>query len=361
VLFRENSAAARPKSKKASRLAKGGRERTAVGKLEDELAASRDYLQSIIQELEAANEELQSANEEILSSNEELQSTNEELDTAKEELQSTNEELNTVNDELQLRNQELGRANSDLTNLLGIVQIALVMVESDLRIRRLTPMAERLLNLLPTDVGRPITDIKPSFDCPDLENLIREVIDTVTPKEREVRDQQGRWLSLQIRPYKSVDNRIEGAVLAIYDVERAKSHELAAQAARNYAEAIVATIRESLIVLDENLRVKNVNRAFCDTFRVSPDETVGGLVYEIGNGQWDVPQLRTLLGDVLPKRTTIEGFEVEHEFPTIGRRTMRVNARRVQGTDGSPQLILLAIEDVTDDVKRESGARARAE
>src|SRR5262249_12607026 len=109
--------------------------------LEEELAASRTYLQSIIQELEAANEELQSANEEILSSNEGLQSTNEELDTAKEELQSTNEELNTVNDELHGRNDELSRANSDLMNILSSVQIAILIVSSDLRIRRFTPMA----------------------------------------------------------------------------------------------------------------------------------------------------------------------------------------------------------------------------
>ena len=139
--------------------------------LERELAASREYLQSIIQELEAANEELQSANEEILSSNEELQSTNEELDTAKEELQSTNEELNTLNEELHGRNEELSRVNSDLVNLLASVQIAIVIISSDLRIRRFTPMAEKVLNLIPGDLDRPIGHIKPNIDCPDLEQL----------------------------------------------------------------------------------------------------------------------------------------------------------------------------------------------
>src|SRR5262245_52837958 len=187
-------------------------------KLEEELAASRDYLQSIIQELEAANEELQSANEEILSSNEELQSTNEELDTAKEELQSTNEELNTVNEELQARNEELSRANSDLVNLLGSVEIAIVIVASDLRIRRFTPMAERVLNLIAADIGRPIGHIKPNIDCPELEQLIGDVIDRVTSREIEVRDRQGNWYSLRIRPYKNVDNRIDGAVLSLFDI-----------------------------------------------------------------------------------------------------------------------------------------------
>src|SRR5204863_504598 len=136
-------------------------------RLRDELSASREYLQSIILDLEAANEELQSANEEILSSNEELQSTNEELDTAKEELQSTNEELNTVNEELHARNDELARINSDLVNLLHGVQMAIVIVAGDLRIRRFTPMAEKILNLIPSDVGRPISQIKPNIHCPD--------------------------------------------------------------------------------------------------------------------------------------------------------------------------------------------------
>ncbi len=171
-----------------------------VSRLEQELAASRDYMQSMIQDLEAANEELQSANEEILSANEELQSTNEELDTAKEELQSTNEELNTVNEELQARNEELSRVNSDLLNLLGSVQIAIVIVTGDLRIRRFTPMAEKVLNLIPTDVGRPISDIKPNIDCPDLEQMILESIDSVSIKERECRDRSGRLYLLRMRP-----------------------------------------------------------------------------------------------------------------------------------------------------------------
>jgi len=218
VLFEKPSRHVVPAGKPA--LVKKGRparEELRVAHLQQEIAASREYLQSIIQDLEAANEELQSANEEILSSNEELQSTNEELDTAKEELQSTNEELNTVNDELHGRNEELMRVNSDLVNLLASVHIAIVMVALDLRIRRFTPMAEKVLNLIPTDVGRPISDIKPNIDCPELEQLIAESIDTVTIKEREVRDRAGNVYNLRIRPYKNVENRIDGAVLALFE------------------------------------------------------------------------------------------------------------------------------------------------
>src|SRR4029450_9371595 len=182
--------------------------------------ASREYLQPIIQELEAANEELQSANEEVLSANEELQSTNEELDTAKEELQSTNEELNTVNDELRGRNEELSRVNADLENLLASVQIAIVIVTRDLRIRRFTPMAERILNLIPSDLGRPIGQRKRNIDCGDLEARILAVLNEVTPQEREVRDAQGNRFSLRIRPYKDLENKIDGAVLALFELDR---------------------------------------------------------------------------------------------------------------------------------------------
>lgn len=211
--------AATGKGRGKNKSKSAGKEQNRVRELEKELGASREYLQSIIQDLEAANEELQSANEEILSANEELQSTNEELDTAKEELQSTNEELNTVNEELQSRNEELSHVNSDLINLLANVQVAIVMVSDDLRIRRFTPMAEQVLNLIPTDIGRPISDIKPNIDCDTLEAQISDAIETMSIKESECRDRNGRLYSLRIRPYKNVENRIDGAVIALFEVQ----------------------------------------------------------------------------------------------------------------------------------------------
>ena len=222
VLFGTARAQGAIKDAKSGRQEKKAPPKGRVGKLEEELAATREYLQSTIQEIEAANEELQSANEEILSSNEELQSTNEELDTAKEELQSTNEELNTVNDELQTRNEELTRVNADLLNLLASVQIAIVIVARDLRVRRFTPMAEKKFNLIPSDVGRPFSQISTTLQCPELAALITETIDTVTPAERTVQDNKGETYLLRIRPYKTPDNRIDGAVIALFDLEPAK-------------------------------------------------------------------------------------------------------------------------------------------
>src|SRR5262249_19131477 len=141
----------------------GWSERSEMGRLRRELATTKDYLQAVIEQHEATNEEVKSANEEILSSNEELQSTNEEPETAKEELQSSNEELTTVNEEMQNRNAELTLLNNDLTNVLSSVSMPIVIVGSDLRIRRFTPAAEKPLNLIAGDIGRRITDIKPSL------------------------------------------------------------------------------------------------------------------------------------------------------------------------------------------------------
>ena len=222
VLFQSADEEVASKGRKSGKPDKKVPAKGRIGKLEEELAATREYLQSTIQEIEAANEELQSANEEILSSNEELQSTNEELDTAKEELQSTNEELNTVNDELQARNEELTRVNADLLNLLASVQIAIVIVARDLRIRRFTPMAEKKFNLIPSDIGRPFSQISTTLQCPELPALIAETIETVSPVERTVQDTNGETYLLRIRPYKTPDSRIDGAVIALFDFDAAK-------------------------------------------------------------------------------------------------------------------------------------------
>ncbi|HEY4639987.1 MAG TPA: CheR family methyltransferase, partial [Thermoanaerobaculia bacterium] len=184
-------------------------------RLKRELEATRDYLQSIIEEQEAMNEELRSANEEIQSSNEELQSTNEELETAKEELQSSNEELMTLNEELEHRNDELARVNNDLLNLLASVDLPIVMLDSSLRIRRFNPSAQRTLNLIPSDAGRSIRDLSLTLDVQDLDALIAGVIDTLEVRELRVQDREGRPFLLRIRPYKTADNKIDGAVLVM--------------------------------------------------------------------------------------------------------------------------------------------------
>ena len=279
---------------------KGGKETSKTVQLERELAAAKKYLQSVIEEQEATNEELRAANEEILSSNEEFQSVNEELETSSEELQSTNEELTTLNDELHNRNSELGQMNNDMINLLGSANLPIVMLTEDLRIRRFTQKAERILNLIPTDVGRSITDIKLGINLPDLESQVLEVISTVAAKEMEITDRKNRWYSLQIRPYRTTDNKIEGAVLVFIDIDELKKSAEKIKESLDYVEAIVETVREPLLILDKDLKVKTANRSFYTTFQAKPEETENRFIYDLGDRQWDIPELRKLLEEILP-------------------------------------------------------------
>jgi two-component system, chemotaxis family, CheB/CheR fusion protein len=352
VVFEEGALSATPETEspqpRASRAGRGKAKGKGAGnrgsrqmaELERELQLGREHMQSIIQDLEAANEELQSANEEILSSNEELQSTNEELDTAREELQSTNEEINTVNEELHARNEELIRANSDMSNLLASVQIAIVIVSNDMLIRRFTPMAERVLNLIPTDVGRPIGHIKPNIDCPDLEQRIIEVVESVAPFECQVRDPQGNWYALRIRPYKNLDNRIDGAVLALFDIDSSVRRASELEELRGLFDVILHMTHDPLVLLDDDLRVIRVNRAFNELSQVTAVDTQGTPFLEIADGLWDGPELRSFLEDRLRRASRTDTVMVQREIPGLGARTFRVSGRRLSGGTGQDVYVL---------------------
>ncbi len=316
--------------------------------LRRELEATRDQQQIASEQHDAANEELKSANEEILSSNEELQSTNEELETAKEELQSINEELTTVNDQLQTRNQELTLIGNDLTNLLTSASVPIVMLGSDLCIRRFTPRAGKVFKLLPGDVGRPIGDLNLGIEVAGLESLLEEVIATVQVTQREIRDREGHWHQLRLHPYRTGDNKIDGAVLVFLDIDAAKTSQLRLKAASEYTDAIVQTLREPLLILTDDLRIKSANQSFYQRYEVTPEETENQLIYELGSGQWDQPPLRKLLTEVLSTQTVFDDYEVEFAFPDIGRRVMLLNARRLLQEEDQSALILLALEDITD-------------
>ena len=316
--------------------------------LRQELEVTKDFLQSIVQEREAANEELRAANEEILSSNEELQSTNEELETAKEELQSVNEELVTVNDELRHRNVELGRLGDDLTNVLAGADVPIVLVDANLTIRRLTPRAAPLFALAAGDVGRPVGKVQPSFDITDLPEICAKVIDTASVTEREVRDRDGGWWRLTVRPYRTAEHRIAGAVIALADITALREQIDAAMLAQEYSEGIVNTVRSPLLVLDADLRVKSASAAFFESFSVTPSETIGRLIAELGDRQWDVPALRRRLHDVVAQNAALEDFEVRAEFEGLGLRTMLLNARQIYWRNQPTGTVLLAIEDVTE-------------
>ena len=260
-----------------------------MARVNQELQRLREQLHTLIDEHETTLEEFKSANAEILSANEELQSTNEELETTKEELQSSNEELSTLNEELQNSNAELTLSNNDQLNLMTNVNLPVVMVGNDLRIRRFTPPAEKLLNLLPGDVGRRLGEIRTKIEPDDLEQAARTTIESAVFQEREVRVKDGPWYLLRVRPYKTWEDKIEGAVLSFQDIDSLKR---TLDQTRTFAGALIENARESTLVLDEGLRVTLANPAFYRAFQVSPEQTAGRVIYELGNHQWDIPKLR---------------------------------------------------------------------
>lgn len=341
-------------------------------RLRQELAAYKMHLETVTQEYEAANEELRALNEELQSSNEEMQSINEEMETAKEELQSTNEELTTVNDELQSRNEETMQLNNDLSNVLRGVEIPIVLLGSELQIRRFNDAAARLLNLIPTDAGRPLSDIRTNIDIPDLESMVIDSINTLAVREKEVQDAGGRWYSLTIRPYKTVDNRIDGVLMTLADINYIKRSLLRVEGAYDYANAIVETVREPLLVLAPDLRVMTANKSFYENFLVVPEETENRFIYDLADGRWNISALRNLLEKILPENKVFSDLEIELELPNIGRRVMVLNARKIYleepyfrttlNMQGHfDRLILLAIEDITERKQTEETLRTSSE
>jgi len=320
-----------------------------IDNLQKELAETKEYLQTVIEDQESANEEVKTANEEILSNNEELQSTNEELETAKEELQSSNEELVTTNEELRNRNVEVSLLNNDLINLLSSINMPVVMMGTDLVIRRITPQAEKSLNIISSDVGKPISKIKLNVDIPDFEKIILDVIESLNPKIFEIKDREGNWYSVYIRPYRTLDNKIDGAVAIFVDITERKKAQQIIEEACVCAENIIERIREPLVVLNADLKVISANSSFLQTFKITPEETKGQFIYNLGNGQWNIPKLRQLLEEILPENNTFDDYEITHNFETIGKKTMLFNARRLANV----QMILITIEDITEHKKAE--------
>jgi two-component system CheB/CheR fusion protein len=346
VSFQEVELPAKGKDSRAKRPVRPAQSKR-LEELEQELAYTKENLQATIEELQASNEELKSANEELQSANEELQSTNEELETSKEELQSVNEELLTVNSELQVKIEQFTRMQNDMKNLLDNTYIATIFLDENLAIKNFTREAAKVFRLVASDAGRPLGDIKSNIEGEDLLDDAQAVLDSLVPREKEVQTTGHARYLVRAMPYRTLENVIEGVVLTLTDITGLKKAEEEVRKARDYAENIVDTIRESLIVLDGDLKVVSASRSFYHNFRVTPQKTEGCYLYDLGNRQWDIPRLRELLETVLPQSTSFENMEVEHDFLTIGRRKMLLNARRIPGKTGETQLILLAMEDVT--------------
>jgi two-component system, chemotaxis family, CheB/CheR fusion protein len=328
--------------------------------LQDELIAVRGELQNTIEHLETTNEELKASNEEATSMNEELQSTNEELETSKEEMQSFNEELHTVNSQLQHKVHELEDSTNDLNNLLTGTETVTLFIDANLCIKWFTPSTRELFNLMLSDVGRPISHFARKFDDENLLADAEKVLQKLVVVEAEVLSSAGRWYLRRMLPYRTLDNRIAGVVITFIDVTERKQDRDASDEARIYAQAIVETIRQPLLVLDDTQHVVSVNTAFEILFKVSEAECQGELISELEDGEWDIPKLRLLLDEVLSKDQHFNDVEVEHEFRDVGHRCLLINGRKLTREGARTGLILLAIEDITER-KRTDASLTRSE
>ena len=221
VVFEDKTPVKAPDEKKTGAV-KVKKQDSALQRLEHELQSTKEYLHATIEELETSNEELKSTNEELQSVNEELQSTNEELETSKEELQSTNEELATVNSELQNKVDEFSKANNDLNNLLAATEIASIFLGTDLCIKRYTPAAARIISLIQSDIGRPLSDLKTSFPDVDFSGQAGNVLRNLNTVEIEILSKDLIWYAMKVMPYRTTENVIDGVVITLVDIDKAK-------------------------------------------------------------------------------------------------------------------------------------------
>jgi two-component system CheB/CheR fusion protein len=298
-----------------------------IVRLERELQATREHLQATVEEVEASNEELKSANE---------------------ELQSTNEELNTLNSELQKSLDNVSQLSDDLNNLLASTEIATIFLDNRLHIRRFTPFATRIFNLIETDIGRSVGDITSKISRLDLLKTASKVLNTLDRENLEIQDDAGGWFFVRVIPYRTIDNVIDGVVINIIDITEVKRIQMLAEDARTYAESVVETIREPLLILDSDFRVVSGNRATFETFGIPRQETEGVGIFEVANGQWNIPELRELLEKILPEKSSFQNFRIEQDLPPSGRRVLLLSGRRIDRKGAKPHLILLTMQDITN-------------
>jgi two-component system, chemotaxis family, CheB/CheR fusion protein len=323
-------------------------EASRVAQLEQELDDSRKQLEGTIRELEESNQELSAMNEEALSINEEFQSTNEELETSREELQSLNEELTTTNTQLHETLERQRRTNDDLQNILNSSDTATLFLDGHFDIRFFTPSAATLFNLIPSDVGRPLADLANPFPMVDLIADAGAVLANLATIGREVRNASGTWYWYRTSPYRIQDNHIEGVVIAIGDISGMKAAEQEIRAARAYAEAIINTIHEPLIVLDNEMRIISASRSFFRFVDASPQDTIGRLLPDSDAHHLDSPVLRAFLERVKAGDGSAESCETDIEVPKLGRRTIAVVAEQIREEGDDTRRVLVTFNDITE-------------
>ena len=347
VVFEDQPTPRRVRLGKATFGAELSRDAVVAG-LEKELQYTKQRLQSTIEEMESTVEEMKSTNEELQSANEELQSTNEEAMTNKEEMQSLNEELMTLNMQYLSKTEELSLAANDMKNLLDATEIATIFLDNDMIIKRFTPRVSRIVSLLPSDVGRPITHFASTLRHDNLAQDVKQVLDRLVSTESNIQTSSGEWYAMRILPYRTLDNYISGAVMTFTDITGLKNLEAKLQESSRLAETVVETVREPLLVLDFQLRVLAVSQSFAELFGLNVAVAKGRPLAELDSGTWQQPALRERIEAILQSPgTSFDDFRFEATFPTVGTRQLRMYGRSIAGDQATSTKLLLGVRDMT--------------
>lgn len=336
-----------PNPSKEKKLRPTGKWAKRVIELEKALKETNEALHIAIEEHHASIEELQSTNEE-------LQSNNEEIETSKEELQSLNEELVTVNSELQSRIEQLSSANDDMKNLLDSNEIATLFLDKNLCVKRFTPEVTQLINLLPSDIGRPVSHLTLNLKYEKLIDDVLDVLQNLNPKSIDTQNKDGQWYNVRIAPYRTIVGDIDGVVVNFLNIdaqkktsERLRALNVTVKDALQFANAVINTIRESLLVLDTNFKVVSANRSFYQMFQITATEVEGQSIFNLCDQHWNIPQLKKLLTKIISEDDFFEDFAIEQTFPHIGRKKMLLKARKIVSDENEQPLILLTMEEVS--------------
>ncbi|MBC2727062.1 CheR family methyltransferase [Desulfosporosinus sp.] len=317
---------------------------TRIDELENELKSTKVQLFRTIEEIELSYMETAAANEELHSANEELQSSNEEMETSREEMQSLYEEVVTVNNELQTKLNELAHSNDDMTNLLNSTEIAFIFLDSNLNIMRYTPLVPRLINIIPSDVGRPLAHLVTKLRKTDIVREAQRILETYGHIEKEVETIEGVWYLMRLTPYRTSENMVAGVVVSFVNISKLKALNLLnteLRDRRDYAFSIIEAIGFPLLVLDGDFKVITANFDFYRVFQVTPLETEGTLLSQLSKGRWNTRELEEKITTIITEGISSQSFLLDYEFPGDGNKKIYLDAYRINSKKPSADLILV--------------------
>ncbi|WP_324677995.1 CheR family methyltransferase [Hymenobacter sp. GOD-10R] len=317
-----------------------------VAALDKELQYTKNRLQMTIEEMESSLEELKSTNEELQSANEELQSTNEEAMTNKEELQSLNEELLTLNAQYESKTEELAQAANDMRNLLDSTEIAIIFLDNNMIMKRFTPRVSRIINVLPSDVGRPITHFASNLRYSTLVDDIQQVLDRLVTVETVIQTTTGAWYAMRILPYRTLDNYISGAVITFTDISHLRRLEEQQQrTASTFVEANIDGELAPVVALNRDLKVLAVSASFARTFGLNQGEAKDSSLFKLNGGAWNHPALRDQMLELLSGETNeFDNQVLEITLPELGSRRLTLAGRRTISPNNQTDYILLEVK-----------------